>query len=498
MNDKTADNFAGGIPTSSEGYALNWFILSAGAILATTGIAKVWSALGSSKYLAVIDPIFGVQFGQLFLVVGTAEIVIALVCFFSKRQIKKRMKPSGKALDGWAKVLFGAPRLGTGPVPGDSRNSHAILWLTLVALFPAGLGHCAGDGAYSGAGNITYRVFSPAGDGSIMVEKKFSFQFICKGKLWKIQAQDIGESDFERYNAFNDGTNTYVLTTVKKVVFLKAISELSEIDKSANTNLIAEIYPISFPPPSMSPLNQIWLAYCSGQLLKESKDGVFRPLWQYSRRSFYVLDRFVKTSHDSLANGFGLPKQLIQYSDGAEYGVLDNGRIQVGNNGQFPKPYSSGFERLRYRVLETTNVANKVIAHTFQLVMLMPKKDGKTAEELVRTCEYEGHLATFLLGNHESEIVANLERGASVCDYRSLHFDRSVENVTYRSPGRDWLPMLSGSLPYELFQQHKAARGPAVIGPIAFKSRPLITIAALLATTLAAALLGIFWFRRNA
>jgi len=63
-----------------------WFILSAGAILAITGIAKVWSGLGGSKFLAVIDPITGIKFGQLMLVFGAAEIVIAAICFFSKRQ----------------------------------------------------------------------------------------------------------------------------------------------------------------------------------------------------------------------------------------------------------------------------------------------------------------------------------------------------------------------------------------------------------------------------
>jgi hypothetical protein len=82
------------------------FILGAGVILVITGIAKVWSALGSSKYLAVIDPIFGVSFGQLFLVVGTAEIVIALVCFFSKRQTRALL------LVAWLSTGFALYRLG--------------------------------------------------------------------------------------------------------------------------------------------------------------------------------------------------------------------------------------------------------------------------------------------------------------------------------------------------------------------------------------------------
>ena len=63
-----------------------WFRFSVAAILAITGIAKLWSGLGNSKFLSVVDPIIGIKFGQLMLVVGVVEIVIALVCFFSKRQ----------------------------------------------------------------------------------------------------------------------------------------------------------------------------------------------------------------------------------------------------------------------------------------------------------------------------------------------------------------------------------------------------------------------------
>ena len=61
------------------------FILSAGAILAVTGAAKVWSGLGTAKVLGAADPIVGIQFGHLMLVVGITEIVVALLCFFTKR-----------------------------------------------------------------------------------------------------------------------------------------------------------------------------------------------------------------------------------------------------------------------------------------------------------------------------------------------------------------------------------------------------------------------------
>lgn len=63
-----------------------WLAFSYGVIVVVTGVGKVWSGLGNSKSLAVNDPIIGIKFGQLMLLVGVAEIAIALVCFFSKRQ----------------------------------------------------------------------------------------------------------------------------------------------------------------------------------------------------------------------------------------------------------------------------------------------------------------------------------------------------------------------------------------------------------------------------
>ncbi len=42
--------------------------------------------LGNSKFLTFVDPIMGIKFGQLMLLVGVAEIAIALVCWFGKRQ----------------------------------------------------------------------------------------------------------------------------------------------------------------------------------------------------------------------------------------------------------------------------------------------------------------------------------------------------------------------------------------------------------------------------
>lgn len=73
-------------PTVGVGLTLKWYIPSAGLLLAITGTAKLLASKGDSEFLAIVDPIVGIKFGQLMLAVGAAEIAIALVCFFSKRQ----------------------------------------------------------------------------------------------------------------------------------------------------------------------------------------------------------------------------------------------------------------------------------------------------------------------------------------------------------------------------------------------------------------------------
>lgn len=87
MNGKTASQPAAIEAGVDGGSALKWFVASAGAILAPTGLAKAWSAIGSARALDVADPIIGIPFRQLLLAVGLLELFIAFFCLFTdKRQ----------------------------------------------------------------------------------------------------------------------------------------------------------------------------------------------------------------------------------------------------------------------------------------------------------------------------------------------------------------------------------------------------------------------------
>ena len=85
---------------------VRWFLYLATVILLFTGAAKFISSTGHGKILLAIDPLTGFQFGDLFRIVGSIEVVIALVCIFSKRT----WLPAG--LVAWLATSFLAYRIG--------------------------------------------------------------------------------------------------------------------------------------------------------------------------------------------------------------------------------------------------------------------------------------------------------------------------------------------------------------------------------------------------
>jgi len=84
-------------PSQSEGAAarlskgltldvIAWFQKPAGAILLSTGLAKAFSAIGQARALDVTDPLIGIPFRQLLLLVGLGELLIAFFCLFTDRR----------------------------------------------------------------------------------------------------------------------------------------------------------------------------------------------------------------------------------------------------------------------------------------------------------------------------------------------------------------------------------------------------------------------------
>jgi hypothetical protein len=62
-----------------------WLAFSFGSVLALTGCAKVVSFFGSERILYLDDPIFGIAFRYLLLLAGVLEVLVAAICFLSKK-----------------------------------------------------------------------------------------------------------------------------------------------------------------------------------------------------------------------------------------------------------------------------------------------------------------------------------------------------------------------------------------------------------------------------
>jgi hypothetical protein len=65
---------------------MKWFLKIAGSALALTGLAKAFSATGPAHALDTFDPLIGIPFRQLLLLVGLAELSIAFFCLFADRR----------------------------------------------------------------------------------------------------------------------------------------------------------------------------------------------------------------------------------------------------------------------------------------------------------------------------------------------------------------------------------------------------------------------------
>ena len=62
------------------------FLRVAGSALLLTGLAKALSAIGPARALDVADPLIGLPFRQLLLLVGLGELFIAFFCLFTERR----------------------------------------------------------------------------------------------------------------------------------------------------------------------------------------------------------------------------------------------------------------------------------------------------------------------------------------------------------------------------------------------------------------------------
>jgi hypothetical protein len=61
------------------------FIHSSGVLLLITAIAKIISATGGARVMLIPDPIIGISYRYLLIMVGLAELMVAIILLFGQR-----------------------------------------------------------------------------------------------------------------------------------------------------------------------------------------------------------------------------------------------------------------------------------------------------------------------------------------------------------------------------------------------------------------------------
>jgi hypothetical protein len=320
----------------TSGTFYKWFVLTAGTILAITGLAKIWTGLGNSKFLTVVDPIIGIRFGQLMLLVGVAEIVIALVCFFSKRQTL------ALGLVAWMSTNFVVYRL-------------ALLRTLIFCMVTLGTQTYAQE--YSASGElITITKASPIDIGK---EDKLLFYIEVIGNKYKIRVEEPMLTNWYYEYAF-DGTSMIVLNHTER-------TNTNATSSNRKQNYFpAHIAPREIPPNDGTRAQFIWIALTSSQFFSQRKNNFLLPIWspedpKIHRQPFMMLG-FV----EMLKEKPNLPASVSYINDG----FYRSYNPATKSNDVIPlaPPYDGGFTNALYQVISLTNTAKYTLPSEFVFV----------------------------------------------------------------------------------------------------------------------------------
>lgn len=307
---------------------------------------------------------------------------------------------------------------------------------------------------FSGSGTVTYKF--PTGDIALKnKEAKFSYQFSISNELWQISVENIDKHcDISCVDVSFDGTNICRVTTLSE----QSYNSITNVDKQKTTNITAEVFPTDVPPSGFFPIVPIWLAYCSGPSVAKSSGGGLRPLWQFSRPSFTSLDFYVKTQFTWLTRKPPLLSECTEFSDGKEYAVQDERPIPIIKPVfTFSGPWSNGFPRIKYWVVQTTNLGDSIFPKQFCFQQLMPDRTAPSGTNLQVLCEYAGILDDLEYNHSNVKFGNGIKRNTSVVDYRTLKLTPARDFVPYVNPVDYLLPITPGYLPYNTFKQFNDA-----------------------------------------
>lgn len=368
------------------------FVVSAGAILALTGLAKVWSGLGNAKFLAVSDPIIGIKFGQLMLLVGVAEIVIALVCFFTKRQTL------ALSLVSWMSTNFVIYRLGLwwmnwhrpcgclgsltdAPIADKKKmkrsGNSVALKMTVILLAVGCFESNLFAQAFTASGAFENTVMSAKGDA---LSVRGSFDVYVDNCRWRIRTSKQDES-LDYIEVGGEAGEIYLLAshtndTMAAAKDMKSAHPAGQLEVAFG-QISSGVVPHFAAAENASIL---WLAYASTCHIQARTNGTLEPIYWFGGQYFFnrglTLPALWQTNHAPPH----LPSKVIYFSDGYTRGMS---KAQEPVVQRYPEPYQDGFTNAVFEVADYVKSGSNTIPSDFSLTIYRPKPMGYAAKDLL-------------------------------------------------------------------------------------------------------------------
>jgi hypothetical protein len=331
---------------------------------------------------------------------------------------------------------------------------------------------------YHGVGYVDYRAFSPdtnQADHTIFKER-WNFVFGSSNDVWRIHLDDPENGMRVEYTY--DGTNTYVIIPT-------------------GTNIAAQIFPTPYPPPNGFPAIVVWFAYCSGAYISSATNNLLCSLSQEARPYVTAYGRPVRSELKFLDTTLHIPRNCLEFSDGALYGIDVKKRPPVILGHKFGGVFGNGFVEAAYSVGETTNASGLTLPKTFRLQQFRPREGSSSSNDLFVLAEFSGSLQNVEVGAWNIGEDVQIQHRSFIDDYRGMKLDPPVELVQYFSPSKSWLPFSPGSMPYAEYEIRKRVQ--AAEAPRSYSNRRTCVVALLVALTVIP-LIGIgaqHFFRRT-
>jgi peroxiredoxin len=265
----------------------------------------------------------------------------------------------------------------------------------------------------------------------------YDFEASIAGPAWIIKFEETGDSKgddtmYTKTVASSDGTNIFVIQFPNQRADIKAFGDSYASVKDQLPIAKAIIYPGDYPPSQELHLQNIWRAFASSSVLKDSS-GKAKPPFVTDMATFYDIDNYCDyywTTNAQQPEG----RQLILKTDSHLFPLMINRQKKYVRNAP---PYDQGYTNGVGTWRQATNIARAFVPTDFEFTSFSPKLRGRTAADLVKSATYRCIVTNIAIAPMPSVPTPLPDGEVLVTDRR---FDKSEEGRSGYLGSKDWSP----------------------------------------------------------